>query len=136
MWRREILSPAKRKATVEKVVEVYGLSQRRACRALSVCRSSVKYKPIKRADEDEITAKVIELASNYGRYGYRRITMMLRAGGLLINHKRVERIWREQGLKVPKNNQRNVGFGSITEVVSDLMFFFSSNLPPAHHNQP
>lgn len=86
--------------------EVYGLSQRRACRALSVCRSSARYKPIKRADEDEITAKVIELASNYGRYGYRRITMLLRAGGLLINHKRVERIWREQGLKVPKKQPK------------------------------
>ena len=77
------------------------MSQRRVCRALSLCRSSVRYIPIKRADEDEITSKIIELASNYGRYGYRRITAMMRLDSILINHKRVERIWREQGLKVP-----------------------------------
>lgn len=78
----------------------YGCSQRRACRALRVCRSSIRYVPVKRKDEDEITARIIELATNYGRYGYRRITAMLRPE-YTINHKRVERIWREQGLKVP-----------------------------------
>jgi putative transposase len=81
------------------------LSQRRACRALSVCRSSVRYIPIKRQDEDEITARIIELATNYGRYGYRRITAMLQSS-YKINHKRVERIWREQGLKVPKKQPK------------------------------
>ncbi len=90
---------------MEKVRTEYGLSQRRACRALNVCRSSVRYIPVKRSDEDEITARIIELATNYGRYGYRRITAMLR-GEYTINHKRVERIWREQGLKVPKKQPR------------------------------
>lgn len=83
----------------------YGLSQRRACRALKVCRNSIRYIPAKRADEDEITTKIIELATNYGRYGYRRITAMLKAEHR-INHKRVERIWREQGLKVPKKQPK------------------------------
>lgn len=83
----------------------YGLSQRRACRALRVCRSSVRYIPVKRTDEDEITAKIIELATNYGRYGYRRITAMLKLE-YPINHKRVERIWREQGLKVPRKQPK------------------------------
>ena len=83
----------------------YGLSQRRACRALNVCRSSVRYIPVKRNDEDEITARIIELATNYGRYGYRRITAMLKSE-YTINHKRVERIWREQGLKVPKKQPK------------------------------
>ena len=82
------------------------MSQRRACRALSVCRSSIRYIPIKRVDEDEITGKIIDLASNYGRYGYRRIAAMLRISGIRINHKRVERIWREQGLKVPQKQPK------------------------------
>ena len=82
------------------------MSQRRACRALSVSRSSIRYIPVKRIDEDEITEKIIDLASNYGRYGYRRITALLRISGIKINHKRVERIWREQGLKVPQKQPK------------------------------
>ena len=49
---------------------------------------------VKRTDEDEVRARVIELAARYGRAGYRMITHMLRNQGILINHKRVERIWR------------------------------------------
>jgi putative transposase len=83
------------------VVKRYELTERRACRALSVCRSSVRYTIVRRHDEDWITTKIIEYACNYGRYGYRRITALLCREGISINHKRVERIWREQGLKVP-----------------------------------
>ena len=49
---------------------------------------------------------IIRLASQYGRYGYRRITAMLRAEGWVVNHKRVERIWRREGLKVPKKQPK------------------------------
>ncbi len=52
-------------------------------------------------DEESLTRRIIELASEYGRYGYRRITALLRAEGWHVNHKRVERIWRMEGLKVP-----------------------------------
>lgn len=75
------------------------------CRVLNFCRNTVSYVPVKRDDEDELTAKIVELATNYGRYGYRRITAMLRKE-YLINHKRVERIWREQGLKVPQKQPK------------------------------
>jgi len=69
------------------------------------CRNTISYVLVKRDDEDELTARIIELATNYGRYGYRRITAMLRKD-YLINHKRVERIWREQGLKVPQKQPK------------------------------
>jgi len=49
-----------------------------------------------------LVERIIELATQYGRYGYRRITAMLRQKGWQVNHKRVERIWRQEGLKVPK----------------------------------
>jgi transposase InsO family protein len=52
-------------------------------------------------DEAALTARIVSLATEYGRYGYRRITAMLRAEGWSANHKRVERIWRQEGLKVP-----------------------------------
>jgi len=57
---------------------------------------------VTRDDEAELTADIVRLASRYGRYGYRRVTALLRAEGWLVNHKRVERIWRREGLKVPK----------------------------------
>ena len=52
-------------------------------------------------DEAALTADIVALAIQYGRYGYRRITAMLRRAGWVVNHKRVERIWRREGLKVP-----------------------------------
>lgn len=51
--------------------------------------------------EEVLRGEIVRLASIYGRYGYRRITALLRAEGWLVNHKRVERIWREEGLRVP-----------------------------------
>jgi putative transposase len=57
--------------------------------------------PKVRTDEVALTAAIIELATKYGRYGYRRITALLRRAGWRVNTKRVERIWRQEGLKVP-----------------------------------
>jgi transposase InsO family protein len=53
-----------------------------------------------------LVARIIELASQYGRYGYRRITALLRQEGWKVNHKRVERIWRLEGLKVPQKQPK------------------------------
>lgn len=55
----------------------------------------------KAGDEEVLRGEIVRLASNYGRYGHRRITALLRAEGRRVNHKRVERIWREEGLRVP-----------------------------------
>ena len=90
---------------MEYVVKEHNVSERRACRALNVNRTAIRYEPKKLPDEDELRENIIELACNYGRYGYRRITSMLRANKV-INHKRVERIWREEGLKIPKKQQK------------------------------
>ncbi len=57
-------------------------------------------------EEERLRARIIELATKYGRYGYRRITAMLRQEGWDINHKKVERIWRMEGLKVPKKQSK------------------------------
>ena len=78
--------------------ERFGVSERRACRALGQPRTTQRYKPKRRNDEDALTDRIIELACEYGRYGYRRITAMLRQEGWEVNHKRVERIWGEEGL--------------------------------------
>ena len=80
---------------------MHRVSERRACRVLGQPRTTQRYAAVARADEDALTAAIIRLASQYGRYGYRRITALLRAEGWHVNHKRVERIWRREGLKVP-----------------------------------
>lgn len=57
-------------------------------------------------DEDQLVESIITLAGQYGRYGYRRITAMLQNDGWRVNHKRVERIWRQEGLKVPSKQPK------------------------------
>ena len=69
---------------------------------LDINRTAYRYEPVKRDDEDEIREKIIYKACNYGRVGYRMVTDMMNNQGIRINHKRVERIWREEGLKLPK----------------------------------
>jgi putative transposase len=64
-------------------------------------RSTQRWVPVVRDDEEPLTWAIVSLACQYGRYGYRQITSMLRNDGWSVNHKRVERIWRQEGLKVP-----------------------------------
>ena len=77
------------------------VSERRACRVIGQPRSTQRYAFRQPSDEGRVVRRIVELATRYGRYGYRRITGMLREEGWRINHKRVERIWRQEGLKVP-----------------------------------
>ena len=58
-------------------------------------------------EEEALRADIIRLASRYGRYCYRRITALLRIEGWRVNHKRVERLWRQEGLKVPKKQPKH-----------------------------
>jgi putative transposase len=60
--------------------------------------------PQGRDDEERLTADIIELARQYGRYGYRKIAALLRSAGWLVNDKRVERIWRREGLWSPRSS--------------------------------
>ena len=86
---------------MELVQEWYGISERRACRALSQPRATQRYSVTIADDEEALTRALVQLASRYGRYGYRRVSALLRRDGWRVNHKRVERIWRLEGLKVP-----------------------------------
>ncbi len=62
-------------------------------------------------DERALTEDIIALAKQYGRYGYRRVTALLRDAGWTVNRKRIERIWRREGLKVPHGSRSAVGYG-------------------------
>ena len=80
-----------------------GVSERRACRVVGQPRTTQRRQLVIRNDEGPLPQAVIDLATEYGRYGYRRITALLRHQGWSVNHKRIERIWRREGLKVPQN---------------------------------
>jgi len=91
---------------VELVVANHGVSERLACRVLGQHRSTQRKKLTKPDDEVALTADITSLATQYGRYGYRRITAMLRQRGWRVNAKRVARIWRREGLKVPSKQPK------------------------------
>ncbi len=116
--RSEPLSPARRRACVEHIRAKLNISERRACKVLGQHRSTHRKVPRGRDDEERLTADIIALAREYGRYGYRKITALLRAAGWMVNAKRVERRamvrhWSEdhgerrwEGLKVPRKQPK------------------------------
>ncbi len=83
----------------------HGVSERHACQLVNQPRGTQRYQPTQRNDEDALTRAIITLASQYGRYGYRRITIKLREAGWNIGKDRVERIWRREGLKIPQKQK-------------------------------
>ncbi len=82
------------------------MSERRICRTLGQHRSTQRKVPRGREDEERLTADILELVRQYGRYGYRRVAALLRQAGWAVNDKRIERIWRRDGLKVPQTQPR------------------------------
>ena len=81
------------------------MTERRACRLANQPRGTQRYRAIRREDEDALTQAIVQLASQYGRYGYRRITALLKRAGWRVGKDRVERIWRREGLKVPQKQK-------------------------------
>ena len=83
-----------------------GISERRACLVIGQARSTQRYEPIIKEDEEALRADIIKLATRYGRYGTPRVTALLKLSGWRVNEKRVERIWRQEGLKVPQKQPK------------------------------
>jgi len=79
--------------------------ERHACRIVGQHRGTQRYVPTVPADEDALTRAIITLASEYGRYGCRRVTALLQAAGWQVGKDRVQRIWRCEGLKVPSRHK-------------------------------
>jgi transposase-like protein len=103
----KLLSPARRRRCIDHIRRdlPVRLSERRICRA-GQHRSTQRKVPRGADDEQALTEDIIALAKQYGRYGYRRVTALLCHAGWTVNHKRVERIWRREGLKVPQRQPK------------------------------
>lgn len=80
-------------------------SERRTCKTIGLARSTQQYKAVSQ-DDDDLRLALIRLAKQYGRYGYRKIAELLRIEGWRINHKKVERLWREEGLQLPQRQKK------------------------------
>ena len=104
MWRVYVSSSGRRRGERAGCSGSHARPQRRARKVAS--------------DEGALRGDIVRLASRFGRYGYRRVTDMLRIEGWGVNHKRVERIWRQEGLKVRSGSRSEVGCGSTTDRAS------------------
>jgi putative transposase len=91
---------------VEHVREKLDVSERRVCRVIDQPRTTQRDRSGIREDEQRLRSEIVRLASRYGRYGYRRVTALLKRDGWRVNHKRVERIWHQEGLKVPQKQPK------------------------------
>lgn len=92
-------------------METHGLSQRRACKLVGVCRGTVRFQSVKKTGEEELRGKIQKLAHERRRFGYRRIHLLLKKEGMQINHKKVFRLYQELGLKVRRRGARKRGLG-------------------------
>ena len=81
-----MISPDRKRKAVVQVIEALDVSERRACRVVGQPRSTQRYNKLPADDEEFLTSRIIELASKYGRYGYRRVTALLRNDGWIVNH--------------------------------------------------
>ena len=81
-------------------------SERRTCKTIGLARSTQRYSSTVKNDDEGLRLAMIRLAKQYGRYGYRKITQLLRMEGWVVNHKKIERLWREEGLQLPHRHKK------------------------------
>lgn len=108
-----MVSPPGRRRAVGHLQEHRGLSERHACRVVGQARSTQRYMPTLLDRDRTLRNRVVELAKQHPRYGYRRVTAMLKREGRQVNRKRVQRLWRLEGLRVPQvqKKRRRLGKG-------------------------
>ena len=105
-----MVTPAARREAVAHLETTHGMSERRACRVMDVDRSSVRYRAT-RPDDAELRARLKALAYERRRFGYRRLHVLLRREGRLVNKKRVQRLYREERLTVRRRSGRKRALG-------------------------
>jgi len=106
-----MVTPAVKRQAVAHLCVAYEASQRRACRALGVDRTSMRYRSI-RPDDAVLRSRLRELARERRRFGYRRLLILLRREGLHMNHKKLRRLYREERLQVRRRGGRKRALGT------------------------
>lgn len=106
------MSPSRKRAAVGELQDQFAASERRACRVLSQPRSSQRRKAKPRDDEAAVVKRMLELVRVRPRFGYRRIAALLREEGFRASSTRILRLWRQEGLKVPRRKRKRRGLGT------------------------
>jgi len=101
------VTPAQRRAAATWLRERYAFSERRACRLVGIGRSSARYRSGRR-DDAAVRTRLRELAAERPRFGYRRLHALLRREGVVVNHKRVARLYGEEGLAVRRRSRKRL----------------------------
>jgi putative transposase len=124
-----MVSPARRRDAVVYLVRRHRISQRRACRLVGQHRSTQRYVGMPGDFELRLVNAMNQLAEKYPRYGYRRVHALLVADGWAVNRKRVERLWRREGHRVPPRRMKASGQKAVGRAENALW-----NLPAQHPN--
>jgi putative transposase len=101
------VKPAVRRSAVRYLEAKWQLSERRACGLAVVCRATVRYQT-RRSDDESVRLRLRELAALRKRFGYRRLGVLLRREGVMVNHKRVYRLYREEGLSLRRRKRKRL----------------------------
>lgn len=106
-----MVTPAAKREAVRHLQALLEVSERRACRVIAADRTSIRYRS-RRGDDTELREKLRELAHQRRRFGYRRLHILLRREGVMINRKKTQRIYREEGLAVRRRRSRRRAVGT------------------------
>ena len=106
------MSPSRKRIAVEQLRSSFDVSERRACDVVGQSRSSQRYQAKVRDDEPRLVSQMLDLVRRFPRYGYRFITAKLRQEGWQVNAKRIYRLWRREGLKVPRKKRKKRRLGT------------------------
>ncbi|NCP24493.1 MAG: IS3 family transposase [Erythrobacter sp.] len=108
---KKVLTPAAQREAVAHLQDCHGMSERRACRVIDADRKSVRYRST-RGDDAALREKLRELANQRRRFGYRRLHILLRREGVMINRKKTQRLYQEEGLAVRRRRSRKRAVGT------------------------
>lgn len=104
---KKLVRPAVRRSVVRYLGEEWTMSERHACGLLDICRATVRYQARSRED-GLVRQRLVELAALRKRFGYRRLGLLLRREGMVVNHKRVFRLYREEGLSLRRRKRKRL----------------------------
>ena len=106
-----MVTPAAKREAVVHLCETHEVSQRRACSVIEADRTSVRYRA-RRPDDQSIRDRLREIAAERRRFGYRRLHILLEREGVLLNHKKLRRLYREERLQVRRRGGRKRALGT------------------------
>jgi len=116
------VSPQAKRSAVQHLMAERDYSERSACQLVGISRSSARYTPKPKPEEEAFREQVRQMAHQHPNYGYRRITAILRREGSSVNYKRVQRVWQQEGLQLPRRKPRKRRCGPKGEVIHKAQY--------------